>query len=148
MSEEDEWVKSAVYNDSMVIEQLIRLKQEDNNHLMMKQQEEQPVLLLQWGVKQPRSRQILRYEDVGKGKKVIDDELTRASPTTPLSWSGGTSNNSGCAGGGGGDEESSVRLCNARSKVSNKFNKLCFVVVLFCLSRCMLIGIGQLVISF
>ncbi|OMO97694.1 hypothetical protein CCACVL1_04487, partial [Corchorus capsularis] len=68
-----------------------------------------PALQLEWSVRQRRSKQALRK----KG------EPARASPTTPLSWSGGTSV-SGGGGGADGSEESSrpplKPLDNARSK--------------------------------
>ncbi|KAL5985493.1 hypothetical protein ACLOJK_027477 [Asimina triloba] len=55
---------------------------------------------LQWGHRQPRSRQILR-SGILFAKEMEASRAARASPTTPLSWSGGSS---GSADGG---EESS-----------------------------------------
>ncbi|KAF5180032.1 hypothetical protein FRX31_030376 [Thalictrum thalictroides] len=117
MNEDDcDWIKSAISDDSVVVELLIRLRSESVTNL--KQQQPR---LLEWGIRQPRSRQIVRYDVVHPrnqqhGKK--KGELTRASPTTPLSWSAGTSN-SGGGGVGDGYEESSLWLNNARSKVNS-----------------------------
>ncbi|PIA45675.1 hypothetical protein AQUCO_01600124v1 [Aquilegia coerulea] len=107
MNEDDcDWIKSAMSDESLVVELLIRLRRES-----------QPALL-EWGVRRPRSSGIIRYDDdvvVVDGKK--KGELTRASPTTPLSWSAGGTSNSAGGGVGDGYEQSSLRLNNARSKV-------------------------------
>ncbi|KAJ7962789.1 Major facilitator superfamily domain-containing protein [Quillaja saponaria] len=73
-----------------------------------------PALQLDWTVRQRRSKSASRH--VESGKKA---DSTRASPTTPLSWSGATS----VSGGGGVDgfEESSLLakpMESSRSKVA------------------------------
>ncbi|KAF8364562.1 hypothetical protein HHK36_033471 [Tetracentron sinense] len=66
------------------------------------------ILSVEWGLRLPRSRQILRCSIVHVKK---EGESTRASPTTPLSWSGGTGTSlSGGAVAGDGYEESSLQL--------------------------------------
>ncbi|XP_020204389.1 uncharacterized protein LOC109789769 [Cajanus cajan] len=64
---DDEWVKVAMADDSLVVELLLRLHRPPPPP---------PSLLLRWTVRQRRSRH--------NNKKA---ESTRASPTTPLSWS-------------------------------------------------------------
>ncbi|KAF8389175.1 hypothetical protein HHK36_025868 [Tetracentron sinense] len=113
----DEWVKLAVTDDSMVAELLIRLNQ-------LEPPASSPVrpaavLPLKWGVRMPRSRQALRYSIVQVKK---EGDSTRASPTTPLSWSGGSSLSGGCGGAAGDGYEDSSRLSKwssgGRSKVT------------------------------
>lgn len=113
MTEEEEWVKTAMSDDSVVVEMLLRLHQADPTpapHLApRKKGAAAPVLQLEWSVRQRRSRQKVPRK---KG------EATRASPTTPLSWSGATSVSGGAA--DGGFEESSKPskpIDNSRSKV-------------------------------
>ncbi|KAJ4952214.1 hypothetical protein NE237_029046 [Protea cynaroides] len=79
---EDEWVRKATMDDSLVVELLMSLR-----HASIPEKRLE-ALLPKWGMKQPRSRQIPRCNNV-QAKK--DGESRRASPTTPLSWSGGTS---------------------------------------------------------
>lgn len=112
MTEEEEWVKTAMSDDSVVVEMLLRLHQADPPpapHLAPRKKCAAPVLQLEWSVRQRRSRQKVPRK---KG------DATRASPTTPLSWSGATSVSGGAA--DGGFEESSKPskpIDNARSKV-------------------------------
>ncbi|KAF8407201.1 hypothetical protein HHK36_006328 [Tetracentron sinense] len=109
---EDEWVKVAMTDVSMVAELLMHLNR-SKAHALLPAKRIAPVVPLQWGVRLPRSRQILRCNMVQVKK---EGGSTRASPTTPLSWSGGTSFS---AGAGDGYEESSRpanRLSTDRSK--------------------------------
>ncbi|KAH9715558.1 hypothetical protein KPL71_021102 [Citrus sinensis] len=112
MTEEEEWVKTAMSDDSIVVEMLLRLHQAEPRpapRLAPRKKGAAPVLQLEWSVRQRRSRQKVRRK---KG------DATRASPTTPLSWSGATSVSGGAA--DGGFEESSKPskpIDNARSKV-------------------------------
>ncbi|OVA12894.1 hypothetical protein BVC80_1803g11 [Macleaya cordata] len=95
---EDEWVNDAMKDDSVVVELLMRLKQSEAAAVAAKI----PVLMmtsLEWGVRLPRSRQVIRCSNNVQIKK--EGESTRASPTTPLSWSGGGTSVSGGGGGGG-----------------------------------------------
>nr|GLL35291.1 uncharacterized protein LOC109163169 [Ipomoea trifida] len=93
---EDEWVKAAMLDDSMVVELLLGL-----NHSSVRPN---PSFPLDWSVRQRRSKPVTT-----RPKKAA----TRDSPTTPLSWSGATSvscGGAGSSGGGavdGGPEESS-----------------------------------------
>ncbi|KAH9667281.1 hypothetical protein KPL70_020973 [Citrus sinensis] len=112
MTEEEEWVKTAMSDDSIVVEMLLRLHQAEPRpapRLAPRKKGAAPVLQLEWSVRQRRSRQKVRRK---KG------DAARASPTTPLSWSGATSVSGGAA--DGGFEESSKPskpIDNARSKV-------------------------------
>ncbi|WRX26423.1 hypothetical protein QQP08_018910 [Theobroma cacao] len=113
---EEEWVKEAITNDMLVAEVLLSLAQAEPPppppppNQSAKNNCGSPALQLEWSVRQRRSKQALRK----KG------EPARASPTTPLSWSSGTS----VSGGGGAEgSEGSSRpslkpVGNARSKVS------------------------------
>lgn len=98
---DEEWLELAARDDHLVAALLLRLYRAVPP----------PALPTDWSFRQPRSG----------GPKEVDKmkaKQTRASPTSPLSWSGATST----SGGGGGDcpEESSRPArppYNARSKV-------------------------------
>ncbi|KAK2632532.1 hypothetical protein EUGRSUZ_L01430 [Eucalyptus grandis] len=86
-------------------------------------------LKLDWTVRQRRSSNSKTAPKDARRKK-RGGEPARASPTTPLSWSGATSSGGGgggggggSGGGGGGDEECSVPVVRspekARSKTTN-----------------------------
>ncbi|KAL0342153.1 UNVERIFIED_CONTAM: hypothetical protein Scaly_1877900 [Sesamum calycinum] len=110
---DEEWVKAAMTDDMMVVELLLRLHRAPRRQPPLK-----PVpaaLPLEWSVRQRRSKSVSVNNHPKK-------PAHRASPTTPLSWSGATSFSGGSAGAGGvGSEESSrpipLKLSNtARSK--------------------------------
>lgn len=122
MTEEEEWVKTAMSDDSIVVEMLLRLHQAEPRpapRLAPRKKGAAPVLQLEWSVRQRRSRQKVRRK---KG------DATRASPTTPLSWSGATSVSGGAA--DGGFEESS----KPSKPIDNARSKVCFCVFL-CVSH-------------
>ncbi|XP_059303517.1 uncharacterized protein LOC132055616 isoform X1 [Lycium ferocissimum] len=110
---EEEWLKAAIMDDTMVAELLLRLNPSTKS-------KKKGLPSLEWTVRQRRSRPA----SVNAKKPV-----TRASPTTPLSWSGATSVSGGGGGsrGGvdGGYEESSEppplksTSSNTRSKVNS-----------------------------
>ncbi|ESQ27101.1 hypothetical protein EUTSA_v10019140mg [Eutrema salsugineum] len=77
----ENWIRAAMSDDSLVAEALLRLRHSEPPP-PQKTSDASP-LKLKWSVRQRRSK---------KG------DQTRASPTTPLSWSGATS----ISGGGGG----------------------------------------------
>ncbi|XP_041018662.1 uncharacterized protein LOC121260730 [Juglans microcarpa x Juglans regia] len=109
---DEEWAKDAMTDDSLVAYVLLRLNQEQPP-TQLPPPRGPPALHLDWTVRQRRSKSVPR---TGDGKKKA--ELARASPTTPLSWSGATS-----VSGGGleGFEESSrsvKRTGVSRSKVA------------------------------
>ncbi|KAH6755189.1 hypothetical protein C2S53_017491 [Perilla frutescens var. hirtella] len=92
---EEEWVKAAMTDDTMVVELLVRL------HCTPPLPRPPTTLPLEWTVRQRRSRPVSVT-----AKKLAQSQ--RASPSTPLSWSGATSLSGGSGGaGGGGSEESS-----------------------------------------
>ena len=114
----DDWVKLAMNDDLTVADLLSRLKQAGYERRVPPppSQEAEPPLKLYWSVRQRRSKPL---------KKKADS--TRASPTTPLSWSGATTSVSGCGGAAtiDGFEESSRPVKptgGARSKVCDSFS--------------------------
>ncbi|KAG5030931.1 hypothetical protein HKD37_06G015073 [Glycine soja] len=82
MVNDDEWVRAAMEDDTVVVELLLRLKQGTVLHKSHHQQ----LLPFSWGVKQPRSRSRLTSAAVSRCDAAVS---TRCSPTTPLSWSAG-----------------------------------------------------------
>ncbi|GFZ17226.1 hypothetical protein Acr_26g0004960 [Actinidia rufa] len=78
MSDED-WVRAAMEDDSVVAELLMRLRRA----APPKRESRSPALPLEWSVRQRRSKPTLH---AAKKK-----EKPTVSPTTPLSWSGATS---------------------------------------------------------
>ncbi|XP_024014337.1 uncharacterized protein LOC18022188 isoform X2 [Eutrema salsugineum] len=92
----DEWVTAALTDDEMVVELLLRLK-----HAGTVVSDDNPAAnlpLLQWGFRQRRSRPSRLGVGVGGFLKKETDSA-RASPMTPLCWSGGSG--SGGSGSGG-----------------------------------------------
>ncbi|KAK1549837.1 hypothetical protein Q3G72_008702 [Acer saccharum] len=92
----DEWVRAAMTDDSVVVELLVRLKQAQAQAAMPVSKSAAAVAALRWGIRQPRSRSSATRCDGAvsqKGGKGGDSGtssgMMRASPTTPLSWSGG-----------------------------------------------------------
>ncbi|PON81010.1 hypothetical protein TorRG33x02_232400 [Trema orientale] len=115
MTDVDDWVKLAMNDDVTVADFLFRLRKAgyQRRRRPPPPSPASPPLELYWSVRQRRSKPLIK-------KKA---EPTRASPTTPLSWSGGTS----VSGGGAtidGFEESSKPAKptgGARSKVCDGF---------------------------
>ncbi|KAK6912273.1 hypothetical protein RJ641_024366 [Dillenia turbinata] len=81
--DEDEWVKTATFNDSLVVDLLMQLKNSPPTR-----SGKASILRLDWKVRQRRTKPVALclVEDDKKG-----GEPARASPTTPLSWSRATS---------------------------------------------------------
>lgn len=119
MTEQAEWVKAAMSDDNMVVEFLLRLRQTFSHPVPPRSTTKtvsSPPVQLEWTVRQRRSKQ--------QAKKKGDS--IRASPTTPLTWSGATTSASGASTGAAADgfEESSMPLRpveNPRSKVRFAF---------------------------
>ncbi|KAK9130513.1 hypothetical protein Sjap_011000 [Stephania japonica] len=115
--EEEEWVEASMADDAVVAELLVRIKQSSAVVKISAAAELAWPPLLEWGARQPRSR----CGGGGGGGGVVvghqSKESTRASPTTPLSWSAGTSGSGD--GGAAGDwfEE---------SRPSERSNKIFF----------------------
>ncbi|TKY48030.1 hypothetical protein E2542_SST25444 [Spatholobus suberectus] len=104
---DDEWVKVAMADDSLVVDLLLRLHGPPPP----------PCLHLHWTVRQRRSKSVPRHAATTAAHNKADS--TRASPTTPLSWSGATSASGGAL---DGYEESSCPTKppqTSRSKVAN-----------------------------
>ncbi|KAK8977578.1 hypothetical protein V6N11_013363 [Hibiscus sabdariffa] len=106
---EDEWVKQALTDSTLAAKVLLSLFQPESP-LPWPGNATSQALQLEWSVRQRRSKQSLKKKS----------ESTRASPNTPLSWSGGVSVSG--SGSGDGYEESSrpplKPVDKARSKVS------------------------------
>ncbi|MCD7464885.1 hypothetical protein HAX54_000145 [Datura stramonium] len=86
---EEEWLNAAIMDDTVVAELLLRLSRVNPSPSKSKK----TGLPLEWTVRQRRSRPV----SVNAKK-----QAPRASPTTPLSWSGATSVSCGGGGGSGG----------------------------------------------
>ncbi|KAL1554125.1 hypothetical protein AAHA92_14719 [Salvia divinorum] len=97
---DEEWVKAAMTDDTMVVELLVRL------HASAP-----PPPALEWTVRQRRSRPATR--------KLAQTQ--RASPSTPLWWTGATSL-SGGSGGGGSEESSRPHSQKLSPDARSKFN--------------------------
>ena len=101
---DEEWLKAAMTDDAVVVDLLLHLSKAAPPPSKLSS----PAFRLAWSVRQRRSKHVMRHQDQVDVKK---GEPTRASPTTPLSWSGATSASGGVL---DGFEESSKP---ARSKV-------------------------------
>ncbi|KAL3736869.1 hypothetical protein ACJRO7_025753 [Eucalyptus globulus] len=107
------WVDLAMTDASLVAELLVRL-----GHAQPPPPRASPPLKLAWSVRQRRTRQPPRNpaekKEQEEEEKKEKGPRSRASPTTPLSWSGATSS----GGGADGSEESPPLDSATRSKVS------------------------------
>ncbi|XP_055827955.1 uncharacterized protein LOC129896147 [Solanum dulcamara] len=90
---EEEWVKAAIMDDSLVAELLLGLNQGNLSPSPFPSKSKKTGSPLEWTVRQRRSKPV----SVNAKKSA-----PRASPTTPLSWSGATSVSCGGGGGSGG----------------------------------------------
>ncbi|XP_030470916.2 uncharacterized protein LOC115689090 [Syzygium oleosum] len=124
--DEAEWLATAMTDDSTVAELLLRIQSAGAPpHAAAAAAAAARALKLDWTVRQRRSSNS-KTAPKEPGRKKRGGEPARASPTTPLSWSGATSTSGGGGGGGGGggDEEcSGVPVVKspekARSKTTN-----------------------------
>ena len=107
---DDEWVKEAMTDDTMVVDLLLRLFQAQPPL----PKPVQTVLRLSWTVRQRRSKSAPRHGDSTTKKKA---KPTRASPTTPLAWSGATSASGGALDGFEESSRLSKPTVSSRSKV-------------------------------
>ena len=123
---DDEWVKEAMTDDTVVVDLLLRLFQAQPPL----PKPVQAVLRLGWTVRQRRSKSAPRHGDSTTKKKA---EPARASPTTPLSWSGGTSASGGALDGFEESSRLSKPTVSSRSKVCcSDFSDFCFDSVNSC----------------
>lgn len=109
---DDEWVKDAMTDEAVVAHMLLRLHKAQPPPLPPTAPA-RPALHLGWTVRQRRSRSAPRH---GDGKKKA--EAARASPTTPLSWSGGTSVSGGVLDGFEESSRPAKPTDGSRSKVT------------------------------
>lgn len=101
----ENWIKGAMSDDSLVADALLRLR-----HSEPPKKSDASPLKLKWSVRQRRSK---------KG------DQTRASPTTPLSWSGATSLS------GGATIVEGIEESSAAVKHSEAFrSKVCLIISL------------------
>lgn len=144
MVEEDgggDWVKEAMKDEFIVAELLTRLKMkkhDDSGSSPSSSSGMKMMTSLEWGIRQPRSRQVMIRCSGGSNNTSNQNqttstatavqikkeggggggESTRASPTTPLSWSTGGSGGGGGGGGvsicGGDGYEDSSKLVRQR----------------------------------
>lgn len=86
----DDWMTTALTDDEMVVELLLRLKQAGT----VKSENPEPNLpIFRWGIRQRRSRPSRFGVNVGVGVRNFmkkETDSARASPMTPLCWSGGS----------------------------------------------------------
>lgn len=110
---DEEWTKDAMTDDSVAALMLLRLKQARTRSLLPPPPAPtKPALHLDWTVRQRRSKSAPRHGD-GKRKA----EPARASPTTPLSWSGATSASGGALDGFEESSQPDKPTDGSRSKV-------------------------------
>ncbi|KAI3990687.1 hypothetical protein MKX01_022987 [Papaver californicum] len=112
----DEWIQSAMTDDTMVAELLVRISSDsyasslqlipDTTNNFKNTSDSEIIPLIKWGLRKPRSRLLLmRYNNsIQHHRKIIkqENDLTRASPTTPFSWSPGSSISGGSGSGNSG----------------------------------------------
>lgn len=117
---EEDWVKAAIMDDNMVAELLLGLNHPNPSPSSLPSKLKKTGSPLEWTVRQRRSKPVSV-----NAKKATP----RASPTTPLSWSGATS--ASCGGGGGsggavdgGCEESSGSLHQPSKTPSSTRSKI------------------------
>ncbi|XP_010429517.1 PREDICTED: uncharacterized protein LOC104713987 isoform X2 [Camelina sativa] len=128
----DEWVETALTDDVMLVELLLRLKHagtvKSDNHAVNLPE-------LRWGIRQRRSRPSRLGVNVGGVggylKKETDSGSARASPMTPLCWSGGSgsggSTSPSTATADGFEDTSRLASCSTSgSKAVNEFTSSCF----------------------
>ncbi|KFK29817.1 hypothetical protein AALP_AA7G182800 [Arabis alpina] len=108
----DDWVEAAMTHDEMVVELILRLKHAGT---VVSDDTEANLPPLRWGIRQRRSRSS-RFGGGGGGGVVVtlkkDVDSVRASPKTPLSWSGGS--------GSGGGSPSSAATADGFEDVSRQ----------------------------
>ncbi|KAL6215057.1 hypothetical protein ACLB2K_014488 [Fragaria x ananassa] len=122
MVAKDDWTRAAMTDDVLVVELLLRLKESraaTSSSPLLQSCFTAKSVLPRWGMRLPRSKAAAaasssRCEAVWRrSNKSKKDDSTRCSPTTPLSWSGGSGGGSP-SGTADGFEESS----RPRSKVN------------------------------
>ncbi|ONI16377.1 hypothetical protein PRUPE_3G095200 [Prunus persica] len=121
-TDDDGWVNLAMNDEAAVVDVLLLLRHAEPPR-PSKTSRDLPSL--RWSVRQRRSKNVPRHHHAsdlvvveGKDKKKGESSAARASPTTPLSWSGATSVSGGAL---DGSEESSrppKPTDAARSKVA------------------------------
>lgn len=112
MAVKHDWVAAAMTDDQMVAELLIRLKHAGT---VVSENPGANLPPLQWGIRQRRSRS----SRFGGGGVLVslkkDVDSVRASPKTPLSWSGGSG-----SGGGGGSASPSTATADGIEDISRQ----------------------------
>ena len=110
---QDGWVTAALTEDSVVVELLLRLKHAGTVESAAN------IPLLRWGSRKPRSRLGVGAGVGGLLKKETDS--ARASPMTPLCWSGGSgSGGSSCPSADGFEDASRQSTCSTSTRYGSK----------------------------
>ncbi|XP_039063090.1 uncharacterized protein LOC120207737 isoform X2 [Hibiscus syriacus] len=117
MMVKDEWIRAAIADDNLVVELLVRLKQAQAAPPASKY----ALPAFKWGIRQRRSKpMLLRCEARRDGDFNVS---ASGSPTTPLCWSGGSSDASPSAAAGFEETSSHVRrsppVAPSRSKLDS-----------------------------
>ncbi|MCL7032058.1 hypothetical protein MKW94_006193 [Papaver nudicaule] len=116
----DEWIQSAMTDDNMVAELLMRISSDsyassilDGTNNIKNSTDSEIIPLIRWGLRKPRSR-LLHNNSIQYHRQITkkENDLTRASPTTPFSWSPGSSISGGS---GSGNSNSGVVDCYEES---------------------------------
>ncbi|KAM7275406.1 hypothetical protein ACFE04_017272 [Oxalis oulophora] len=122
----DRWMRAAMADDTVVVELLLRLKHQ--SHASSSTSSPMMMMFKHWGIRRPRTRSLNRCDVKREKVTTASGDTTRFSPTTPLSWSGGSGSSSPFD---GGFEESSRPSSSlsppsaSRSKssiITNEFN--------------------------
>ncbi|KAL3838563.1 hypothetical protein ACJIZ3_023154 [Penstemon smallii] len=134
----DEWIREALTDDTVVVELLLRLRQSASEPPFNKPSLSPSLPPQRWGLRHPRSKSVtVMRKDYSTSTTTASTSATRCSPTTPLSWSGGSASPSGDSTRHPSDPSFSVRskgsldyeisqICstNRRSQRKKKFEEL------------------------
>ncbi|XP_034209935.1 uncharacterized protein LOC117623166 isoform X2 [Prunus dulcis] len=121
-TDDDGWVNLAMNDEAAVVDVLLLLRHAEPPR-PSKTSRDLPSL--RWSVRQRRSKNVPRHHHAsdlvvveGKDKKKGESSEARASPTTPLSWSGATSVSGGALDGSEESSRAPKPTDAARSKVA------------------------------
>ncbi|KAE8721736.1 homeobox protein knotted-1-like 3-like [Hibiscus syriacus] len=117
MMVKDEWIRAAIADDNLVVELLVRLKQAQAAPPASKY----ALPAFKWGIRQRRSKpMLLRCEARRDGDFNVS---ASGSPTTPLCWSGGSSDASPSAAAGFEETSSHDESCKEHQATSQNLKR-------------------------